>query len=157
MSRSCGSPGQGVSTSFKIPPWLRQLLYHQHEYTISIMKIGCKEDDNNNDNDGNLLNDQSEPGGELFLHLLQLEVLLRALQVSCWSTLVSTIMMIQVLTMIILIMRMIEVMIMVMKMLNKNYGVYHDHLGNPRNKACHVEDVFKDWGDLYGWILIWFF
>ena len=46
------------------------------------MKIGFEEDDDNDD-DGNLLNDQSEPGGELFLHLLQLEVLLRALQVSC--------------------------------------------------------------------------
>ena len=79
------------------------------------MKIGCKEDDNNNDNDGNLLNDQSEPGGELFLHLLQLEVLLRALQVSRCSSLVSTIMMIEVLMMIILMMRMAEVMIMVVK------------------------------------------
>ena len=80
------------------------------------MKIGCKEDDNNNDNDGNLLNDQSEPGGELFLHLLQLKVLLRALQVSRCSPLVTTIMMIEVLMMIILIMRMIDVMIMVVKM-----------------------------------------
>ena len=45
------------------------------------MKIGFEEDDNN-DNDRNLLDDQGEPGGELFLHLLQLEVLLRAFQVS---------------------------------------------------------------------------
>ena len=61
------------------------------------MKIGFEEDDNNDD-DGNLLDDQSEPGGELFLHLLQLEVLLRALQVCCRSPLVTTIMMIRVLT-----------------------------------------------------------
>ena len=61
------------------------------------MKIGCEEDDNN-DNDGNLLDDQSEPGGELFLHLLQLEVLLRALQVCRCSPLVTTIMMIEMLT-----------------------------------------------------------
>ena len=81
MSRSCGLPGQGVSISFKIPPGLCQFLYHQHEYTILIMKIGFEEDDDN-DGDGNLLDDQSEPGGEFFLHLLQLEVLLRALQVS---------------------------------------------------------------------------
>ena len=78
------------------------------------MKIGFEEDDNN-DNDRNLLDDQGEPGGELFLHLLQLEVLLRALQVSCCSPLVTTIMMIEVLMMIILMMRMIEVMIMVVK------------------------------------------
>ena len=81
-SRSCGSPGQGVSISFKIPPGLCQLLYYQYEYTILIMKIGFEEDDDN-DGGGNLLDNQSEPGGELFLHLLQLEVLLRALQVSC--------------------------------------------------------------------------
>ena len=61
------------------------------------MKIGFEEDDENDD-DGNLLDDQGEPGGELFLHLLQLEVLLRALQVCCRSPLVTTIMMIELLT-----------------------------------------------------------
>ena len=61
------------------------------------MKIGFEEDDDN-DGGGNLLDDQSEPGGELFLHLLQLEVLLRALQVSRCSPLVTTIMMIEMLT-----------------------------------------------------------
>ena len=60
------------------------------------MKIGFEEDDDN-DGGGNLLDNQSEPGGELFLHLLQLKVLLRALQVSRCSPLVTTIMMIEML------------------------------------------------------------